>query len=46
MVETYKSAMPIVKGMRNENLREAHWTQIKELIGVPDLDVNADGFTL
>ena len=42
----YKSAMPIVEAMRNDNLKETHWNQIKELIKNPDLDVNAEGFTL
>ena len=37
--------MPIVVALRNENLKEHHWKEIKDLIG-QDFDVNEEEFTL
>lgn len=33
MVDTFKSAMPVVTSLRNENLKLEHWKEIKDLIG-------------
>jgi Dynein heavy chain, N-terminal region 2 len=32
LVDTFKGAMPIVTALRNENLKEHHWKEIKDLI--------------
>ena len=32
LVDTFKTAMPIVVALRNENLKEYHWKQIKDMI--------------
>ena len=45
MVDTFKSAMPVVLALRNDNLKEAHWVEIKELIG-QDFNIKEEGFTL
>lgn len=45
MVDTFKSAMPVVTSMRNENLKPEHWREIKDLIG-QDFDIEAEDFTL
>jgi dynein heavy chain len=37
--------MPIVMALRNPDLKEHHWVEIRELIGA-DLDINEEGFTL
>jgi dynein heavy chain len=37
--------MPIVIALRNDNLKEHHWKEIKDLIG-QDFDVNEEEFTL
>lgn len=33
MVDTFKTAMPVVVALRNENLKIEHWKEIKDLIG-------------
>lgn len=45
LVETFDDAMPIVMALRNPDLKEHHWVEIRELIGA-DLDINEEGFTL
>jgi len=45
MVETFKGAMPIVTALRNEDLKESHWKEIKDLIQA-DFDINDPEFTL
>ena len=45
MVDTFKSAMPVVISLRNENLKLEHWKEIKELIGY-DFDIEDENFTL
>ncbi len=45
MVDTFKSAMPVVIALRNENLKLEHWREIKDLIGY-DFDIEAENFTL
>ena len=45
LVEQFEAAMPIVMALRNPDLQEHHWTDIRELIG-QDLDIHAEGFTL
>ena len=37
--------MPIVTALRNPDLMDMHWTDIREMIG-HNLDVNEEGFTL
>ena len=37
--------MPIVMALRNPDLQEHHWNDIREMIG-QDLNINEDGFTL
>lgn len=32
LVETFKGAMPIVVALRNDNLKDHHWKEIKDLI--------------
>lgn len=45
MVNTFKGAMPIVVALRNENLKDHHWKQIKDLIQA-DFDIQDPDFTL
>jgi dynein heavy chain len=45
MVDTFKGAMPIVVALRNENLKDHHWKQIKDLIQA-DFDIQDPEFTL
>lgn len=33
MVDTFKAAMPVVVALRNENLKQEHWKEIKDFIG-------------
>jgi hypothetical protein len=37
--------MPIVMALRNPDLQEMHWNDIKEMIG-QDLNIHEEGFTL
>jgi len=37
--------MPIVVALRNPDLNDSHWHDIRELVGT-DLNVNEEGFTL
>lgn len=37
--------MPIVTALRNPDLKEMHWNDIKEMIG-QDINVEEEGFTL
>ena len=46
LVTTFKEAMPIVTALRNQNLQDSHWDEIKTLIGQKDLDVTREDFTL
>jgi len=45
LVEQFEAAMPIVMALRNPDLQDHHWTDIRELIG-QDLDIHTEGFTL
>jgi dynein heavy chain len=45
LVDTFKGAMPIVVALRNENLSEKHWQEIKDLIQ-HDFDINDAEFSL
>ena len=45
MVDTFKSAMPVVISLRNDNLKYDHWREIKDLIG-QDFDIDDENFTL
>lgn len=45
LVDTFKGAMPIVVAFRNENLKEQHWREIKDLIQA-DFDITHPEFTL
>lgn len=45
LVDTFKGAMPIVVALRNENLKEHHWKEIKDLIQA-DFDITDPEFTL
>jgi dynein heavy chain len=45
MVDTFKQAMPVVLALRNDNLKDSHWAEIKELIG-QEFNVKEEGFTL
>ena len=45
LVDTFKGAMPIVTALRNENLKEHHWKEIKDLIQA-DFDTQDAEFTL
>ena len=45
LVEQFEAAMPIVMALRNPDLQEHHWNDIREMIG-QDLNINEDGFTL
>jgi dynein heavy chain len=44
-VETFTGAMPIVTALRNPNLNESHWEEIRSIVG-QNLDVNSEEFTL
>lgn len=44
-VQTFTSAMPIVTSLRNQNLSEAHWEEIRAIVG-PGLDIGNEEFTL
>jgi len=46
LVESYKDAMPIVSALRNQNLKEDHWKEIREIINKPSFNVEEDGYTL
>ena len=37
--------MPIVTSLRNVNLSEAHWEEIRNIVG-PGLEINNEEFTL
>ena len=45
LVDMLKGAMSIVVALRNENLKEHHWKEIKDLIQV-DFDITDPEFTL
>lgn len=45
LVEQFEAAMPIVMALRNPDLQDMHWNDIRELIG-QDLDIHQEGFTL
>lgn len=45
LVEQFESAMPIVKALRNEDLQEMHWNDIRDMIG-QELNIHEEGFTL
>ena len=45
LVDTFKGAMPIVVALRNENLTDRHWREIKDLIQ-HEFDINDPEFTL
>lgn len=45
LVDTFKGAMPIVVALRNDNLKEHHWKEIKDLIQA-DFDISDAEFTL
>ena len=44
-VSTFSNAMPIVTSLRNVNLSEAHWEEIRNIVG-PGLEINNEEFTL
>jgi hypothetical protein len=44
-VATFTSAMPIVTSLRNTNLTEGHWEEIRAVVG-PGLDIGNDDFSL
>ena len=44
-VEKFEQAMPVVMALRNNDLKEHHWADIREMIG-HDLDIHEEGFTL
>jgi len=46
LVESYKDAMPIVSALRNQNLKEDHWKEIREIINKPSFNVEEEGYTL
>ncbi len=46
LVENYKDAMPIVSALRNQNLKEDHWKEIREIINKPSFNVEEEGYTL
>jgi len=46
LVETFKGAMPIVKALRNPNLKENHKNAINDLLENGTLNVDEEGFTL
>jgi hypothetical protein len=37
--------MPIVTSLRNQNLTELHWEEIRQTVG-PGLEINEEAFTL
>lgn len=45
LVDTFKGAMPIVVALRNDNLKESHWKEIKDLINA-DFNIADPEFTL
>lgn len=45
LVDTFKGAMPIVVALRNDNLKDHHWKEIKDLIQA-DFDISDPEFTL
>lgn len=45
LVDTFKGAMPIVVALRNDNLKEHHWKEIKDLINA-DFNIADEQFTL
>ena len=45
LVDTFKGAMPIVVALRNENLKEHHWKEIKDMIQA-DFEISDPEFTL
>lgn len=45
LVEQFEQAMPIVVALRNPDLKDNHWQDIREMIG-QELDVTEEGFTL
>jgi dynein heavy chain len=45
LVEQFEAAMPIVMALRNPDLQDMHWNDIRELIG-QDLNIHEEGFTL
>ena len=45
LVDTFKGAMPIVVALRNDNLKEHHWKEIKDLIQA-DFDITHPDFIL
>ena len=45
LVETFKGARPIVVALRNDNLKEHHWKEIKDLINA-DFNIADPEFTL
>lgn len=46
LVDNYKDAMPIVSALRNQNLKEDHWKEIREIINKPAFNVDEEGYTL
>ena len=45
LVDTFKGAMPSVVALRNDNLKESHWKEIKDLINA-DFNIAEPDFTL
>ncbi len=45
LVEQFEAAMPIVMALRNPDLNDSHWADIRELIGT-DLNIYEESFTL
>lgn len=45
LVDQFKGAMPIVVAFRNDNLKEYHWKQIKDMIQA-DFDITHPEFIL
>lgn len=45
LVDTFRGAMPIVVALRNDNLKESHWKEIKDLINA-DFNIAEPDFTL
>lgn len=45
LVDTFKGAMPIVVALRNDNLKEHHWKEIKDLINA-EFNIADPEFTL
>jgi|LauGreDrversion4_2_1035121.scaffolds.fasta_scaffold02802_17 dynein heavy chain len=45
LVDTFKGAMPIVVALRNDNLKDSHWKEIKDLINA-DFNIADPEFTL